>query len=585
MCSKLITGSFIEQLTGFMVSPLMGVVMASPLVQQPHVFRQQKISDMQGAFLGELDDTDLFGWSLAALGDLDGDQVEDVVVGAVGDGDGGSFRGALWILFLDPEGTVKAHQKISDTEGGFTGTLEDSDGFGGSVTCLGDLDGDGVVDVAVGARDDDDGGVSPASRGAVWILFLNVDGTVKAHQKISDLQGGFTGTLDDQDWFGSSVAAIGDHDGDGYADVAVGAMGDHGLEADQTGAVWILFLNPDGTVKGHQKINETQGGFTGDLWDYANFGSSLASLGDLDGDDVGDLAVGAVLDGDFDTCHFPGSVWVLFLDVDGTVKGHRKISSQEGGFDETMPTGEYFGASLGLLGDLDADGLQELAVGAGGDSDGGAKRGAVWILSLAPDGLVAKHWKISDTRGGFQGTLDDEDYFGGFFFGGGCVALVGDLEGDGRSELAVGAPLDDDGGANRGAVWILSIGQGKIDRFTGPVLPAVSLTLPLGAEPGLPGWTGVPVILVGSRSSSGLSRGEWDGELLLDPRRALEIHPIPSFVPNLMEKWLRPGPDASGGMVQAGLLEPRATGLPPRLRLLRGLSVSASSEGVERRLR
>jgi hypothetical protein len=70
-------------------------------------------------------------------------------------------------------GTVLSQQKISETEGGFTGILDDIDFFGYSVAPLGDLDGDGVVDLAVGARGDDDGGTPPnANHGAVWVLFL-----------------------------------------------------------------------------------------------------------------------------------------------------------------------------------------------------------------------------------------------------------------------------------------------------------------------------------------------------------------------------------------------------------------------------
>ncbi len=55
-------------------------------------------------------------------------------------------------------GWVLSHQKISDTQGGFTGILDDEDHFGGEVASLGDLDGDGVGDLAVGAHFDDDGG-------------------------------------------------------------------------------------------------------------------------------------------------------------------------------------------------------------------------------------------------------------------------------------------------------------------------------------------------------------------------------------------------------------------------------------------
>ena len=67
-------------------------------------------------------------------------------------------------------GTVLSHQKISDTEGGFTGILDWYDFFGSSVASLGDLDGDGVGDLAVGAALDDDGGFD---RGAMWVLFLD----------------------------------------------------------------------------------------------------------------------------------------------------------------------------------------------------------------------------------------------------------------------------------------------------------------------------------------------------------------------------------------------------------------------------
>lgn len=405
----------------------------------------QKISATEGGFTGALDDNDGFGRSAAPLGDLDGDGLIEVAVGAHLDDDGvysGSNRGAVWILSLNADGTVSAHQKISDTEGGLDSHLSETGYFGASLAPLGDLDEDGVVDLAVGAPNDRDGGYD---YGAVWILFLNDDGTVKGEQKISATEGGFEGPLED-DKFGSSVAGLGDLDGDGVPDLAVGARNDDdGLS--YNGAVWILFLNADGTVKSEQKISATAGGFTGTLDDNDKFGSSVAALGDLDGDGATDLAVGAPddTDGGFDR----GAMWILFLNTDGTVDSHQKISSTEGGFDGTIDDFDYFGSAASALGDLDSNGTTDLAVGVPNDSDGGWQRGAVWLIYLNADGTVKREAKISDTEGGFTGTLADNDQFGS------SVAPLGDLDDDGVPDLAVGAIWDDDGGSQRGAVWVL----------------------------------------------------------------------------------------------------------------------------------
>jgi|GEM_PF-4089127 len=119
--------------------------------------------------------------------------------------------------------------------------------------------------------DPDASGLNPAGRslvgnrlkalrwdGTLWLLLTMVtltaaqNGTVNSHQKISDTEGNFIGVLDDSDIFGSSVAALGDLDGDGVSDLAAGAQfDDDGGSA--RGAVWVLFLNDDGTVKSHQK--------------------------------------------------------------------------------------------------------------------------------------------------------------------------------------------------------------------------------------------------------------------------------------------------------------------------------------------
>jgi len=84
-----------------------------------------------------LGDWNHFGISSTALGDLDGDGITEIAVGANGTDDGGSRRGAVWILFFNPDGTVKTQQKISSTQGGFPGILPDDSDFGRSVSSLG----------------------------------------------------------------------------------------------------------------------------------------------------------------------------------------------------------------------------------------------------------------------------------------------------------------------------------------------------------------------------------------------------------------------------------------------------------------
>jgi len=370
---------------------------------------EQKISQLEGGFTGELDDEDGFGHSVAVLGDLDGNGLCDLATGARHDDDGGAGpeadRGAVWILFLNADGTVREHQKISATEGGFTGELEDDDRFGISVAALGDYDGDDVVDLLVGAYRDDDGG---ENRGAVWMLYLRPDGTVRDYRKISSTTGGFGGALEDDDRFGIAGTSLGDLDGDGVQDLAVGAYrSDDGGE--NRGAVWILWMNADGTVRDQAKISDTEGRFGGGLDDGDLFGNAVSTLPDLDGDGVGELAVGTALDDDGGPDR--GAVWILFLNRDGTVRGHQKISATEGGFLGPLGDDDRFGYSVLHLGDVDGDGVADLASGPSHDDDGGEDRGAIWLLRLsatpcfggrvnAAAGSVADVLRVDGSAGG-----------------------------------------------------------------------------------------------------------------------------------------------------------------------------------------
>jgi hypothetical protein len=435
---------------------LVSLFVTGTATSQPgSVLHEQKISDAMESFTGLLGSSDECGGAVASLGDLDGagPSVVALAVGVIGDDDGGGNRGAVYVLFLHATGNVLSHHKISDTQGNFTATLDNSDEFGASIAFLGDLDGAGpsVAAMAVGAAADDDGG---SNRGAVYILFLDATGNVLSHQKISDTQGGFSAVLSSSDEFGGAVAYLGDLDGAGpsAAALAVGAVGDDDGGTNH-GSVHVLFLNAAGSVLSHQKISDTEGDFAATLDLADEFGSAVASLGDLDGsgDAVAALAVGAV--GDDDGGSDRGAVYVLFMNSSGSVLSHQKISESAGNFGVSLSGGDEFGGAVASLGDVDGAGpsVATLAVGTIGDDDGGSNRGAVYVLFLDSTGEVLSQQKISSTSGSLVGPIDDDDEFGG------SLASIGDVDGSGESvvALASGAVLDDDGGSDYGAVHVL----------------------------------------------------------------------------------------------------------------------------------
>ena len=404
---------------------------------------QQKISADSGRFNGDLDNGDEFGSAVANPGDLEADGVRDLVVGARFDDDDGNDRGAAWVLFMDDNGQVDQQQKISGNAGSFGGALNNDDLFGSAVAGIRDLNGDGVFDLAVGVPGNDAGGTD---RGGVWILFLDDRGRVRQLQNIADGVGGFNGRLRTDDRFGSAVADIGDINGDGIRDLAVGAPNDDD-GSDNAGAVWILLMQANGRVGSWQKISRDAGGFDGDLNANDHFGASLAGIGDLDNDGIPDLAVGAPDSNAGGTDR--GAVWILFLNANGRVRQALEIADDTGGFQGNINNDDRFGSAVADIGDVSGDGIRDLAVGAPNDGDGSDNAGAVWILIMQTSGRVNGGQKISEKAGGFDGKLSANDNFGASITG------MGDLDNDGVPDLAVGAPGDDDGGSDQGAVWIL----------------------------------------------------------------------------------------------------------------------------------
>jgi FG-GAP repeat protein/VCBS repeat protein len=248
----------------------------------------------------------LLGYSVARVGDVDGDGADDFVAGAP-------------YLNNDPNVNVGAAYLFS----GKTGTLlytwlgnEDYLKLGYACGAAGDANGDGIPDVAVGAK-----WYGGNERGRVY-LYSGKDGSL--------LQT-WTGTIDGA-LLGSGLAAMGDLNGDGFADLAVGSLG---------GTDVFLYSGKDGSVIDTIHGNPAQNGF----------GASLANAGDLDGDGIPELIVGDPEDG---SLFSQGGSVRLF---NGST--HRELYR----FDAER-AGAHFGSAVAGGADLNGDGVPDLLAGA-----------------------------------------------------------------------------------------------------------------------------------------------------------------------------------------------------------------------------
>lgn len=408
----------------------------------PKIQFTSKISNNSGGFGSGLDDDDRFGSGVNGIGDLDNDGVDEIAVCADSDDDGSTNTGAIWILFMNSNGTVKNKQKISSTQGNFTGTINSGTYFGVRIIPIGDLNKDGVEDIVVSNHFD---GTVNTRAGCIWVLFLNSNGTVKAHQKITTGVGGFTPTLQSDDRFGVGLENIGDFDGDGVVDIAVGAQEDKDGGSSK-GAFYILYLNSNGTVKSYSKISSTQGNFTGSVATNTRFGFSIAKLSDLDNNGVNDLVVGSRDDNDGGSAR--GALWVLFMNANGTVKSHVKLSSINNNF-SGLDDNDNLGQDIKNIGDLDDDKIDEFIVSCPWDDDGGSDRGAIYIVYLYSNGTIKRKVKINSINSGLNNKIDNSDVFG---YG---IGVTNDIDNNGFKEILGGAMWDDDGGNNRGAIYLL----------------------------------------------------------------------------------------------------------------------------------
>jgi len=307
---------------------------------------------------------------------------------------------------------------------------------------IGDFNGDGFADLAVGVPGDVVSGKDEA--GAVNVIYGGAAGlTADGNQLWSQDSSGITGTAGTKDHFAEAVA-VGDFNGDGFDDLAVGVPDDDPGSVTDAGAVNVIYGSAAGlTSTGNQLWSQDSAGIKGTAQKKDAFGRSLAT-GDFDGDGFADLAVGVPHDSTA-TVHDVGAVNVIYGSAAGlTSTGNQGWDQDSSGIKGTAESGDLFGRSLAAA-DFDGDGFADLAAGVPGDNPGTKNdAGAVNVIYGTASGLDSsgnQGWTQDSL--GIPGTAQAGDNFG-------YAVAAADFGNGSQADLAAGVPGEDLSGATDG---------------------------------------------------------------------------------------------------------------------------------------
>ena len=351
--------------------------------------------------------SDEFGYSVATAGDVNGDGYADVIVGAYAYDNGQTNEGRAYVYLGSAAGLAATAAWTAESDQAFAY-------FGDSVATAGDVNGDGYADVIVGARSYDNG---QTDEGRAYVFLGSAAGLAPTAAWTAESDQAFA-------YFGDSVATAGDVNGDGYADVIVGAdWYDNGQTNEGRASIYLgsaagLAATAAWTAEGDQA--------------GALFGVSVATAGDVNGDGYADVIVGASGYDNGQTDEGRASVYL------GSAAGLAATAAWTAKGDQA---GANFGVSVATAEDVNGDGYADVIVGADTYDNGQADEGRAFVYLGSAAGLAATAaWTAeSDQAGAYFGT---------------SVATAGDVNGDGYADVIVGADTYDNGQADEGRAFV-----------------------------------------------------------------------------------------------------------------------------------
>ncbi|MFT4626299.1 MAG: hypothetical protein ACI8PZ_004976 [Myxococcota bacterium] len=369
----------------------------------------------RGAWTGE-GAHDAAGVSAAAAGDVDGDGRDDLIIGADGHDLGPMNSGAAYLVRGPATGVHSLAEAASKLVGESRGDLA-----GVSVAGVGDVSGDGLADVLIGARYDDEGGEDAGA--AYLVLGPGPRGTGRLGEAPAKLVGEAPG-----DWAGIHVGTGGDLTGDGVPDLVVGASFDD-TGSEDAGATYVVAGPALGTLSLDSAAKR---------WGEAPFDEASRGVGggDVDGDGRADLLIGARFN---DRGADDGGATYL---VRGPVAGRASLTTADAVV-LGSGAGDQSGFRVDLGGDVDGDGHADLLIASWLDDTAGEDAGAAVLIHGPVEGVhdLAEGVRLVGTNPGD--------------IAGSSVGFAGDIDGDGRVDLAIGSSLSDVSALDAGAIHLV----------------------------------------------------------------------------------------------------------------------------------